>query len=250
MEEGNTIKRAPRRRRIVIVLALSVLVSIGAVAFWPSDNEPKYNGKTLTEWLEISASRRYDNRWPQAEDAVRHIGTNALPWLTKWISYNRPTWQDKTAQWKIWRILPRQLFVLVYHREFQTIWAAEGFRILAPTSSQASAELERLMDGFPERPALRAFATVHRLGPAGLPIFFNVTTNRTKPAMLRCAAIQGIGHVFSSQKTNATPNLSTNNLPIVAGLVRCLDEPGGDPTVRDAVTNALRIIAPEMLKDF
>ncbi len=226
---------------------MCVFVGTGLVAFWPRDNEPKYNGKTLTKWLEISASRRYDNRWPQAEDAVRHIGTNALPWLTKWISYDRPTWQDKTAQSKVWRVLPRQLYVLVYNSEFQTTWAMEGFRILAPTSPEVSDELERLMDGFPRRPAVRAWVTVHNLGPAGLPISFNVATNRTRPAALRCATIDEIGNVFSSQRTNAAPNLPTNNIPIVPGLVRCLEEVNGEATVRAAVTNALLKIAPDAL---
>lgn len=227
---------------------MSILLAIGVVAIWPRDNEPKYNRKTLTAWLEISASRRYDNRWPQAEDAVRHIGTNGLPWLTKWALYDQPTWQEKTAQSKVWRVLPRQLYRVAYNREFQTIWAMEGFRILAPTSPEISAELQRLMDGFPKRPAVRAWVTVDSLGPAGLPIFFNVATNRTKPAGLRCAVIDGIADVFF--RAMAAPNFPTDNLPVVPGLVRCLEEPDTDPTVRAAVTNALLRIAPGVLRDF
>lgn len=233
------------RKRILIVLAVCVSLGIGVVAFWPRDNEPKYNGKTLTAWLEISRSRRYDDRWPEAEDAVRHIGTNGLPWLMKWMNYDRPQWQDKTAQWKVWRILPRQLYRLVYNREFQTIWAAEGFRILAPTSEQVSAELERLVAGWPKRSSLQALVTVHSLGPAGLRIFFNVATNRTVPALWRRAAIDEIGNVFSREKTNAAANLASNSLAMVPGLVGCLEEP--DPNIRAAVTNALGKIAPELL---
>jgi hypothetical protein len=239
-----------RQRRILIISAACVLVGIGVVAFWPRDNEPKYNGKTLSQWLEISRSRRYDNRWPQAEDAVRHIGTNALPWLTKWMSYDRPNWQDQTAQWKVWRFLPQQLYRLLYNQEYEAMFAEEGFRILAPTSPPVSSELERLMDGLPERPAMRALVTVLNLGPAGLPIFFNVATNCTRPALVRCAALEEIGSVFSSERTNAALNLPTNNLPIVPGLVRCLEEPNSDPKVRAAVTNALHKISPEVLKDF
>jgi hypothetical protein len=219
------------------------LLAICVVTFWPHDNEPKYNGKTLTQWLEISRSRRYDNRWPQAEDAVRHIGTNALPWLTKWISYETPKWQNQTAQWKVWRFLPRQLHSLVYDRDFQVMCAMEGFRILAPTSPQGSAELARLMDGWPSRSATRALVTVFDLGPSGLPIFFNMATNRTAPPPLRCAALQGIEFVFSGQKTN-TANFSTNTIPLIPGLVRCLEEP--DPTIRAAAANTLRTIAPDV----
>jgi hypothetical protein len=213
------------------------------MAFWPRDNEPKYNGKTLTQWLEISRSRRYDNRWPQAEDAVRHIGTTALPWLTKWMSYERPAWQDKTAQSKVWRFLPRQLYRLLHNQEYEAMFAEEGFRILAPTSPQVSAELARLMDTWPKRSATRALVTVMNLGRAGLPILFNTATNRAAPTPLRCAALQGIAFVFSSQRTN-TANFSTNDIPLIPGLVGCLEEP--DSTIRAAVVSTLRIIAPEV----
>jgi len=249
LEQEKTIRGRGRRRRVLIVLAACVLLGIGVVAFWPSDNEPKYNGKTLSQWLEISRSRRYDDRWPQAEDAVRHIGTNGLPWLTKRMNYDRPPWQDKTAQWKVWRIL-WPLYRLVYNREFESIWAMEGFRILAPTSPQVSGELARLVDGWPKRPSQRALFTVFDLGPAGLPILFNIATNRTALAPLRCAALERIESVFSSQRTYTAPNLATNDRAIVPGLVQCLDERDSDPTVRAALTNALQIIAPEVLKDF
>lgn len=101
------------------------------------------------------------------------------------------------------------------------------------------------MDGFPERPAVRAWVTVDSLGPAGLPIFFNVATNRTRPAVLRCAVIDGIVDVFF--RAIAAQNFPTNNLPIVPGLLQCLQEPDSDPTVRAAVTNALFRIAPEVV---
>jgi hypothetical protein len=247
LEQENTTQGGGRRRGVLVIVAACILVGIGVVEFWPSDNEPKYDGKTLSQWLEISRSRRYDDRWAQAEDAVRHIGTNGLPWLIKWMSYDRPQWQEKTAQSKVWRILPRQLYRLVYNREYQTIWAMEGFRILAPTSPPVSSELERLMDGLPERPAMRAWVAVHSLGPAGLPIFFNVATNCARPALVRCVAIDEIGKTFFRV---APPNPAASNLPIVPGLVRCLEEPHSDAKVRAAVTNALHKIAPEVLKDF
>jgi hypothetical protein len=160
------------------------------------------------------------------------------------MSYERPAWQDKTAQWKVWRFLPRQLYSLVYNREYQSIWAAEGFRILAPTSPQVSKELARLIDTWPERPGIRALVTAMNLGPTGLPIFFNMATNRAAPAPLRCAALSGIQFVFSGQGTNTAANFSTNNIPLIPGLVQCLEEP--DPTIRAAVASTLRAIAPDV----
>ena len=33
---------------------MCVLVGIGVVAFWPGEREPEYNGKKLSEWLDIA----------------------------------------------------------------------------------------------------------------------------------------------------------------------------------------------------
>jgi hypothetical protein len=221
------------------------------VAIWPGEREPEYNGKKLSEWLQI-CTRPSDDRWLQAEDAVRHIGTNGLPWLIKWMEYESPKWKGETASWKVWRILPRQLYRLVYSKEFQSLQAEEGFRILAPTSTQISAELACLLDEWPRKSSHRALMTVGHLGPAGLPILFKVATNRTALATLRCAALEEIGLVCAKERTKAEQNLSTNNIPLVPGLVRCLEEP--EPNIRVAVTNALLKITPEVLmngaKDF
>jgi len=35
----------------------------------------------------------------ESDDAVRHIGTNALPLLLKWVAYNPPTWCERARVW-------------------------------------------------------------------------------------------------------------------------------------------------------
>lgn len=102
-----------RRRKVIIVLIISVLVGIGVVAFWPGGRvpkEPEYHGKKLREWLRvveknsiadhevINDSTNLDNitnESPQvieAVRAVRAIGTNALPYLVKW-NIEQPRWR-------------------------------------------------------------------------------------------------------------------------------------------------------------
>lgn len=87
-----------RRKRIFIVLAVCVLVGIGVVAFWPGEREPEYNGKKLSEWLVLahtlpdSVTAQIDAT-KEAKEAVRHIGTNALPCVLRWMSYKRPHWK-------------------------------------------------------------------------------------------------------------------------------------------------------------
>jgi hypothetical protein len=65
---------------VVILLAGLVWLSIGQVP-----REPVYLGKPLTLWLRnyasSSSSGRGSREWSQADDAVRHIGTNCIPML-------------------------------------------------------------------------------------------------------------------------------------------------------------------------
>jgi hypothetical protein len=61
-------------------------------------NEPRYQGRDLSDWLEeYSASGRRD--WDRdAEIAVRNIGTNALPYLVKWATYKTPAWRTSLGK--------------------------------------------------------------------------------------------------------------------------------------------------------
>ena len=90
-------------------------LAVAAVAFWPEPKEPEYNGKKLSEWLHdeplfvpIQGRQR---AWmkTQSAEAVRHIGTNALPFLVKWIRYERPAWKDKASV--AYKKLPRALVI-------------------------------------------------------------------------------------------------------------------------------------------
>src|SRR5271165_4964166 len=75
------------RRAVAIILAIALLC--GLMRFLQS-REPSYQGQSLRYWLE-----QYEYRFGQnpadparreAEDAIRHIGTNALPYLLKHLS--------------------------------------------------------------------------------------------------------------------------------------------------------------------
>ena len=68
------------------------------------EREPGYGGKKLSEWLTvIGATNSSDSDRVEAKDAVRRIGTNALPCLVKWVGYEQPAWKrrllDKYARW-------------------------------------------------------------------------------------------------------------------------------------------------------
>jgi len=64
------------------------------------ESEPTYHGVSLTSWLcaydSMATGRRSSPQQKQeAAEAVRQIGTNALPWLLKWMRYEPAPWRQK-----------------------------------------------------------------------------------------------------------------------------------------------------------
>jgi len=132
----------------VVAAVLAVII----IAFWPEKKEPEYRGKKLSEWLhgqplfvQVPGGR---NAWmeEQSGEAVRHIGTNALPFLVKWLRYERPAWRDKaSAAYEKW---PGPLF-----RHSMARWLSRGkperlsdaamvcFQFLGPDAAPAVPEL-------------------------------------------------------------------------------------------------------------
>src|SRR5881394_1272641 len=80
--------RVKRRRKLLIILTGVFVTAVLAVVLWPREREPEYQGKKLSEWLRGGSQKP---AVPEADIvfAVNQIGTNALPFLVKWISYDR-----------------------------------------------------------------------------------------------------------------------------------------------------------------
>jgi hypothetical protein len=92
----------------VILLALGLLLGLAA-AFWlgRSQREPEYKGKRLSEWVRTAPSPYGWDRG-ETERAIRHMGTNALPWLLDWLNDEPPPpWKIKVL--KIVQKFPKRL---------------------------------------------------------------------------------------------------------------------------------------------
>jgi len=99
-----------RKRRKALLWTFVGLLFVFAVAFvvappWHRNNQPVYNGLTLAQWLDVVARHRVNGYFTtykkgrppardatpeeikEAEDAIRAIGTNALPCLLEWAGY-------------------------------------------------------------------------------------------------------------------------------------------------------------------
>jgi hypothetical protein len=186
LEAKNTTQGRRRRRRIVIVLAVCVLAGIGVVAFWPGEKEPEYNGKKLSEWLQAyelgysndAEERIFEREQKAAANAIQHIGTNALPWLLRWIAYDPPAWKEKIGRFvvKIRSKTVTRWYVKGYRLRFD---AVQGFRVLGPNAAPAVAELERIVKGsrcgFGQQCAMDALGCV---GKDGLSVIIAALENK------------------------------------------------------------------------
>ena len=86
-----------KRRLSLILFACAALTALIALV-WPSEREPEYKGIPLSKWLD-------NYRWGDAEfaEAIKHMGTNALPYLLRVAKYEEPHWRTRlsrtTSKW-------------------------------------------------------------------------------------------------------------------------------------------------------
>ena len=85
------------RKRHVFLILLGLVIAGGiAIILSRPEREPEYGGKPLSQWVERWATPPYSGtQVDQSTDAVLHNGTNAVPYLLKWIRYEPPPWKDK-----------------------------------------------------------------------------------------------------------------------------------------------------------
>jgi len=198
------------RKRWIYLLLIAIVVLIGAfvVVVMPV-REPGYGGRRLSEWLAY-ASHPYSRSHPdviQTEEAIRKIGTNALPYLVRWVQYERPAWKSNVY------LLLRKLLSkpsIGVRDDRQTIRAEAcviGFRALGSEGKAAIEELSQIMnDPKSERSAQRAASALAALGDDALPAFLNGATNKNSGVRLfvcqRCRFL--IGHPNDEIRCTAT----------------------------------------------
>lgn len=79
------------RLRLITVLVLIVVLGGLAFAFF-SDREPRYEERTLSDWIEYARPHFYAHGpretnlvWQNSQRAVKQMGTDAIPFLLNWI---------------------------------------------------------------------------------------------------------------------------------------------------------------------
>lgn len=141
------------------VAAVTLLAGFG----WPllRAQEPAYQGRRLNAWL-------YEVWYldggvdPEAEKAVRQIGTNAIPYLLE-----LATTRDSTLKAKVSAALPEKWLVsYVTKSAHDHFSAAFGFEALGPAAKTAAPALINLLDDKDEDIRKTAARALGSIGPA------------------------------------------------------------------------------------
>lgn len=175
-------------------------------------NEPSYRGKGLGEWLK--QARKPDGGFTKdAEDALRQMGTNAIPALLERLAYRQPPYNLKTYE--------------------VNIEAACAFMVLGEVAKPALPKLERLMDSDDEDMALHAMIATCGMGADSIGCLIRGMTNRHDTVRAEAAHFleDSIGARFPEQRRRA--------VPLILGLLNDASE-----SVRMSATNALQEIDP------
>jgi hypothetical protein len=226
-----------RKRKKLIALALGLAVISAFIAFELHDREPTYEGHPLSYWVERYSVERFTPRTDITRDeevaeAIKNIGTNAIPFLLKWIAYQPSLLRSKTE------VLVQKLpstWQPIFRSKHESLAdkAMSSFALLGDTTSNAIPALSFLaITTTNETLAIRSTIALAWIGPTALPALLAISTN--SPALVRACAITAI------------PYLGRGALPAIPTIIKSLNDT--DPQVSCAAAQTLGglALAPEL----
>jgi hypothetical protein len=169
------------RRGGFLGLVATVIATTSLIVWVLVPHEPSYQGRGLSAWLSDFEHEQVERR-AVAADAVRHIGTDAVPFLVKRLGYN-PDVLRRKSRFALWK---RQFLEWVSRHSFGKVspprrppnpsrQAMAGLDALGTAAKDALPALEKLLNETPPDP--QALYIVARIGSAGVPMLKKSLTN-------------------------------------------------------------------------
>jgi HEAT repeat protein len=238
------------RRLTAAVVILGCAITFALLAIRHGQGEPRYKDRNLSEWVTLNARKGVGNHGgDDPEEALRHFGTNALPFLIRDLKYERPRW--KIRVWALLHYLP-------VSRNQQRSWsraalndmmrgndAVSAFQTLGDTATPAIPELSSLMFAAKdEQISRRAMQSLAAIGTPAVPALSRALTNFAAPGSFRDNAVEALAEM-ELQALPAVPMLiqwlQDTNPAVVTMAITALGELALWPDiVVPALTNKLR----------
>jgi hypothetical protein len=221
-----------------IVLAV-VLVALGVIGFQiiqtSRDRQPVYGRKSLSLWLRTyapsSSSGLHSPEWNQADNAVRHLGTNCIPILLRMI-------RQKDSPAKLWLVAFAQKHGLtkkihIVPAAVRNVEASRAFIALGDVAKDAVPALVKMYDDdltAESRGAIEdALAWIGPAARPAIPLLMRATTNANP--RVRANALWALGEI------HAEPELC------VPWLIHALND--SDDWARLSAAHALGMFGPD-----
>lgn len=159
---------------------------------------PVYRGKSLPVWLRTygwsSSSRLHSREWNEADDAVRHLGTNCIPVLLRMIRE-----KDSKLKLRLLSLAQKQRLIRFHFTTAaeRNVEASRAFIALGDTARGAVPALARLYDEDLSANSLGAIAdALAWIGPASKPaisVLLRAATN--SDSKVRANALWALGEI-------------------------------------------------------
>jgi hypothetical protein len=190
---------AKLRVRIIATSGLVVLVGFVWVLVCQVPQDPIYNGKKLTVWIHTyTTAGRFSRVGNEADDAVRHIGTNCIPVLLKMLSQKDSALKLRVFEWVRKQRLIKIHFVpaAVRNRE-----ASMAFIVLGDGAKGAVPALVKMLNEniSPESQSAIEDALAW-IGPAAEPAVTSLLRGATNSVpRVRASALWALGEIHAEQ---------------------------------------------------
>ena len=196
--------RFTMKRGRFIILFLCIL-GVGCFLFLRSKpDEPAYEGKKLSKWVDLYNEHRSLDR--DAENAIRSMGTNALPCMLRWLPQNQSNaagWKSKLAVGlsRLPRPIDGLLLTLLgverWPQQVPLTYSSKAlicFEIMREKASPAIPNLFRLTgDEGDSETQRRAIMALRFTGHDALPGLYAMLTNRA--CVNRFAVAEALGEI-------------------------------------------------------
>ena len=180
--------------------------------------EPAWQGKKLSQWLTNCNSDDPRDLSESARQAIRAMGTNALPPLLRMVARKDSSALLRLRVWAGKGSIIRQLTPPSHY--ISRISAAAGIEALGREAAPAAPELIKLLNA--DQTFYPAALALGAIGPPAIPSLARALTNRS--ALTRIGALQALDFMHGAE--DAIPDL-----------LRSLDD--SDPVVREGAALTL-----------
>ncbi|HEU0008345.1 MAG TPA: HEAT repeat domain-containing protein [Verrucomicrobiae bacterium] len=261
-----------KRSKLVIRLGL-LAVAVGLVVFAllrPGAPEPVHLGRSLREWL-VEFDYRYDTtNYSAAQEAIRAMGTNCLPFLNGYLRSKDPPFNRQ------WVRLKARLGLLRKSGEYAVLWHSRAAKACGELGQDGAPAFPAMMEAMNDPGATDDVpAALSRMLPKSAPVLTNVLATGNIEArstaasalrrayshpeieeMARTALINALRDPDPNVRMNAASAFTIWNKRlevVVPALTRALSDPNGGVRANAAISlgnfgSAAKPAVPELIK--